>query len=57
MMKDLPQQLGKRKPGGQPGHSGKTRKGFGRIDRLEIIRPEYCTCCGHTAFAPVARES
>jgi transposase len=45
---------GKRKPGGQPGHQGKTRKGFGRIDRLEIIRPEYCTCCGHTAFAPVA---
>ena len=24
----------KRKPGGQPGHIGKTRKGFGRIDRV-----------------------
>lgn len=23
----------KRKPGGQPGHEGKTRKGFGRVDR------------------------
>jgi len=23
----------KRKPGGQPGHVGKTRKGFGRVDR------------------------
>lgn len=23
----------KRKPGGQPGHKGKTRKGFGRVDR------------------------
>ncbi|NEO41047.1 MAG: hypothetical protein F6J90_33875 [Moorea sp. SIOASIH] len=22
----------KRKPGGQPGHKGKTRKGFGRVD-------------------------
>jgi transposase len=26
-------QQGKRKPGGQPGHEGKTRKGFGRVDR------------------------
>lgn len=23
----------KRKPGGQPSHEGKTRKGFGRVDR------------------------
>lgn len=23
----------KRAPGGQPGHTGKTRKGFGRVDR------------------------
>lgn len=28
----------KRKPGGQPGHTGKTRKGFGRVDRCEILR-------------------
>lgn len=27
----------KRKPGGQPGHQGKTRKGFGRVDRIEIL--------------------
>jgi len=23
----------KRKPGGEPGHPGKTHKGFGRVDR------------------------
>lgn len=40
----------KRKPGGQPGHQGKTRKGFGRIDRFEILRPEFCICCGDTKF-------
>ncbi|OUL29692.1 IS66 family transposase [Nostoc sp. 106C] len=44
----------KRKPGGQPGHQGKTRKGFGRIDRFEILRPTDCICCGHKAFACVA---
>ncbi|MFN6480546.1 IS66 family transposase [Nostoc sp. DedQUE07] len=44
----------KRKPGGQPGHQGKTRKGFGRIDRFEILRPTDCICCGHKAFASVA---
>ena len=27
----------KRHPGGQPGHQGKTRKGFARIDRIEIL--------------------
>ena len=26
----------KRKPGGQPGHLGKTRSGFGRVERYEI---------------------
>jgi transposase len=35
---------GKRKAGGQPGHPGKTRKGFGRVDRYEVVRPETCTC-------------
>ncbi len=30
----------KRKPGGQPGHEGKTRKGFGKVDRFEILRPQ-----------------
>ncbi|MFH7028254.1 MAG: IS66 family transposase [Heteroscytonema crispum UTEX LB 1556] len=43
-------QAPKRKPGGQPGHPGKTRKGFGRVDRLEILRPEFCHCCGQTDF-------
>ncbi|BAY49398.1 transposase IS66 [Scytonema sp. HK-05] len=38
----------KRKPGGQLGHPGKTRKGFGRVDRFEILRPEVCCCCGIT---------
>ena len=30
----------KRKPGGQPGHIGKTRKGFGRVDRYQISTPD-----------------
>jgi transposase len=40
----------KRKPGGQPGHPGKTRKGFGQVDRFEILRPQLCRCCGQTDF-------
>jgi transposase len=36
----------KKKPGGQPGHQGKTRKGFGQIDRYEISQPERCHWCG-----------
>lgn len=46
----------KRKPGGQPGHAGKTRKGFGRIDRYEILQPQVCLKCGSVEFAsePVA---
>ncbi|KAB8315481.1 transposase [Tolypothrix campylonemoides VB511288] len=40
----------KRKPGGQLGHPGKTRKGFGRVDRFKILRPEVCCCCGITEF-------
>ncbi|BAZ29660.1 transposase IS66 (plasmid) [Cylindrospermum sp. NIES-4074] len=40
----------KRKPGGQPGHPGKTRKGFGRVDRFEILRPQMCSCCGQREF-------
>lgn len=41
----------KRKPGGQPGHPGKTRKGFGRVDRFEILRPQVCKCCGQKEFS------
>ena len=44
----------KKKPGGQPGHQGKTRKGFGRVDRYEILRPSDCICCGNKAFASLA---
>ena len=30
----------KPKPGGQRGHIGKTRKGFGRVDRYQISTPD-----------------
>ncbi|YAF99516.1 MAG: IS66 family transposase (plasmid) [Nodularia sp. CChRGM 3473] len=55
--KDIPQDQSnqpKKKPGGQPGHQGKTRKGFCRVDRYEILRPGNCVCCGQKAFAAVA---
>ena len=38
----------KRKPGGQPGHEGRTRKGFGRIDRIEFLWQQVCPHCGGT---------
>lgn len=41
----------KRKPGGQPRHPGKTRKGFGRVDRYEILQPQECSCCGQKEFS------
>jgi len=40
-----------RRPGGQPGHKGKTRTGFSRIDRIEILRPSVCGNCGAQASA------
>jgi transposase len=40
-----------RKAGGQPGHEGKTRQGFSRIDRAEVLRPSQCPSCGGSAFA------
>ena len=40
----------KRKPGGQPGHKGKTRKGFAKIDRIEILQPSICSHCGQEEF-------
>jgi len=43
----------KKKPGGQPGHQGKTRKGFGRIDRYEISNPEICNWCGSRELSEV----
>jgi transposase len=49
---DTQSELGetKRKPGGQPGHEGKTRKGFGQVDRIEILHPQICPACGGTNF-------
>jgi len=44
--KAQPEEELKKKPGGQPGHEGKTRKGFGRVDRYEIGQPEICQWCG-----------
>lgn len=46
----------KRKPGGQPGHPGKTRKGFGRVERYELLKPQKCLHCGGIEFVenPVA---
>ena len=35
-------QTRKRKPRGQPGHREKTRKGFGGVDRFEIIGRQVC---------------
>jgi transposase len=46
----------KRNPGGQPGHEGKTRKGFRRVDRIEILCPEASHNCGGMDLAPVNVE-
>ena len=35
-----------RRPGGQKGHQGKTRKGFGRVDRYELLPATKCNYCG-----------
>ncbi|HAJ64131.1 MAG TPA: hypothetical protein DCP31_36875 [Cyanobacteria bacterium UBA8543] len=40
----------KRKPGGQPGHPGHTRKGFKRVDRHEYLKPQKCSHCGGLEF-------
>ncbi len=40
----------KRRPGGQIGHEGKTRKGFSRIDRIEILQHSVCSHCGQAEF-------
>lgn len=39
-------EVGKRKAGGQPGHAGATRKGFGQVDRFEVVKPQECPNCG-----------
>jgi Transposase DDE domain/Transposase IS66 family len=40
----------RRKAGGQSGHEGRTRKGFGRVDRTEFLIPERCGVCGPGEF-------
>lgn len=44
---------------GQPGHQGKTRIGFNRIDRIEILSPSTCSRCGQQDFSeqPVQVDS
>ena len=51
--KDQVEEEQKKKPGGQPGHQGKTRKGFGRVDRYQISQPEICQRCGSTELSEV----
>jgi len=48
-----PEEEQKKKPGGQPGHPGKTRKGFGQVDRYEISQPSVCQCCGSRELSEV----
>lgn len=43
----------KRKPGGQPGHKGTTRKGFSRVDRYQILLQQLCLSCGSQELAEV----
>jgi transposase len=40
----------KRKAGGQIGHQGKTRKGFGQVDRTVELRPLQCPNCQSMVF-------
>lgn len=35
-----------KKPGGQPGHEGKTLEMVEKPDEIVEYSPEYCTCCG-----------
>ncbi|MGA0200369.1 MAG: DUF6444 domain-containing protein, partial [Prochlorotrichaceae cyanobacterium] len=35
-----------RRPDGQKGHPGKTRKGFDRVDRSEFLPATKCNSCG-----------
>ncbi len=49
----------KETPRRKPGHQGKTRKGFCRIDRIEILEPSVCSNCGQREFLdePVVVET
>ena len=41
----------KRSPGGQLGHKGKTRKGFGKVDRYQLLKADKCSGCGQILAA------
>lgn len=41
----LRKQSGK-KPGGQPGHKGKTLEMNAHPDKIVALQPDYCSCCG-----------
>ncbi|AGY57936.1 IS66 family transposase [Gloeobacter kilaueensis] len=47
----------KRKPGAQPGHQGKTRKGFGTPDRLEAVSLGECPQCGGRQWQTLSVEA
>jgi transposase len=47
----------KPKPGGQPGHIGKTRKGSGPVDRYEISVPYQCEHCGSRELSEIFSNS
>ena len=36
-----------RKPGGQPGHEGKTLEFLDTVDAVIKHTPNFCNCCGH----------
>jgi transposase len=52
-----PEEENKKKPGGQPGHQGTTRKGFGRIDKFEAIRIQQCPKCGSQSLKEIGMRT
>lgn len=53
---ESPSEGKRRSPGAQKGHEGKTRLGFGRIDRYEVLRPQECPVCGSQSFSAIAEH-
>jgi len=51
--REEPVEEGKRKPGGQLGHQGTTRKGFGRVDRFELVKMQQCPNCGGQSWTDI----
>jgi transposase len=47
----------KKKPGGQPGHQGTTRKGFDRVDKFEAIRIQQCPKCGSQSLKEIGMRT